>query len=89
MNFYFFVYCKKKKDNVLIVQIGVFGFGAACTVLTTDVAKYTIGRLRPHFMKICVPDIDCSLAENQHKYFEQFTCTTAGSISAKMLKDIR
>ncbi|KPJ03208.1 Putative phosphatidate phosphatase [Papilio xuthus] len=29
--------------------VGVFLFGCACQQLTTDVAKYTIGRLRPHF----------------------------------------
>ncbi|CAF4914878.1 unnamed protein product [Pieris macdunnoughi] len=31
--------------------IGVFLFGCACQQLTTDVAKYTIGRLRPHFFE--------------------------------------
>ena len=55
--------------------IGVFGFGAATSQLTTDIAKYTIGRLRPHFMDVCQPNIDCSLPENQHKYFENFHCT--------------
>ncbi|EZA55072.1 hypothetical protein DMN91_009291 [Ooceraea biroi] len=70
-------------------KIGVFGFGAACTVLTTDIAKYTIGRLRPHFMKICAPEVNCSLPENQHRYIEKFTCSTVGSISAKMLKEVR
>ncbi|KAL9699041.1 hypothetical protein quinque_002482 [Culex quinquefasciatus] len=30
-------------------SVGVFGFGAACSQLLTDVGKYTIGRLRPHF----------------------------------------
>ncbi|KAH0952140.1 hypothetical protein HN011_011207, partial [Eciton burchellii] len=70
-------------------KVGVFGFGTICTVLFTDIAKYTIGRLRPHFMKICVPNIDCNLADNQHKYIEYFTCTAKASISAKMLKEIR
>lgn len=35
-------------------QIGVFGFGAACSQLTTDIAKYSIGRLRPHFYTVCM-----------------------------------
>ncbi|KAF9794335.1 hypothetical protein SFRURICE_019058 [Spodoptera frugiperda] len=34
--------------------IGVFLFGCACQQLTTDVAKYTIGRLRPHFFDSAV-----------------------------------
>lgn len=33
-------------------QIGVFGFGAAASQLTTDIAKYSIGRLRPHFFSV-------------------------------------
>lgn len=33
-------------------MIGVFLFGCACQQLTTDVAKYTIGRLRPHFFDV-------------------------------------
>lgn len=34
------------------VQIGFFGFGAAVSQLSTDVAKYSIGRLRPHFFSV-------------------------------------
>jgi len=73
---------------VCVSKVGVFGFGAACTVLTTDIAKYTIGRLRPHFMKLCVPNIDCNLPEYQYKYIEDFYCTAAG-VSAKLLKEVR
>ncbi|XP_018357203.1 PREDICTED: putative phosphatidate phosphatase isoform X1 [Trachymyrmex septentrionalis] len=68
-------------------KVGVFGFGAACTVLTTDIAKYTIGRLRPHFMELCVPNIDCNLPEYQHKYIIDFHCTAA--VSNKLLKEVR
>jgi phosphatidate phosphatase len=32
--------------------IGIFGFGAACSQLLTDIAKYQIGRLRPHFFSV-------------------------------------
>lgn len=38
-------------------QIGVFGFGAACSQLTTDIAKYSIGRLRPHFHSVSIISI--------------------------------
>lgn len=34
------------------VQIGFFGFGAAVSQLSTDVGKYSIGRLRPHFFSV-------------------------------------
>ena len=33
-------------------QIGVFGFGAASQQLIVDIAKYSIGRLRPHFFDV-------------------------------------
>lgn len=33
-------------------KIGIFAFGAAVSQLTTDIAKYSIGRLRPHFMAV-------------------------------------
>ncbi|XP_011498099.1 PREDICTED: putative phosphatidate phosphatase [Ceratosolen solmsi marchali] len=69
-------------------KIGVFGFGAGITALTTDIAKYTVGRLRPHFMTLCKPNIDCTQAENQHRYFENFTCTAIG-VSDKLLKELR
>ncbi|XP_072942430.1 putative phosphatidate phosphatase [Epargyreus clarus] len=54
--------------------IGIFLFGCACQQLTTDIAKYTIGRLRPHFFAVCRPDIDCTLPENRYRYIEDFMC---------------
>ncbi|XP_053976762.1 putative phosphatidate phosphatase isoform X4 [Hylaeus volcanicus] len=68
-------------------KIGIFGFGAVMTVFLTDTAKYTIGRLRPHFMTLCVPNVNCSLIENRHRYIEDFTCTA--TTSPKLLKDVR
>lgn len=32
--------------------IGFFSFGAVCCQLTTEVAKYSIGRFRPHFLSV-------------------------------------
>ncbi|XP_047736607.1 phospholipid phosphatase 1 isoform X3 [Hyalella azteca] len=37
-------------------NVGCFLFGCAVSQLLTDVAKYSIGRLRPHFLSICNPD---------------------------------
>lgn len=51
-----------------------FLFGAACSQLTTDIGKYTIGRLRPHFLDICKPDVNCNDEINKTKYIEDFTC---------------
>lgn len=54
--------------------VGTFLFGAAMSQSLTDIAKYSIGRLRPHFLDVCKPDwkfINCSLGV----YIENFTCT--------------
>jgi len=32
-----------------------FAFGALISQVTTDIAKYSIGRLRPHFIDVCQP----------------------------------
>ncbi|KAG9488266.1 phospholipid phosphatase 1 isoform X2 [Eleutherodactylus coqui] len=53
-------------------SIGTFIFGAAVSQSLTDIAKYTIGRLRPHFLDVCKPDwnrINCSAG-----YIENFVC---------------
>lgn len=44
-------------------QVGVFVFGCAISQSFTDIAKVSVGRLRPHFLDVCKPDfstIDCS-----------------------------
>ncbi|GFG31342.1 hypothetical protein Cfor_08042 [Coptotermes formosanus] len=66
--------------------IGVFGFGMACSQLTTDIAKYTVGRLRPHFFAVCVPDVDCSKEEFRYRYIENFKCK---GTDTQRLKDMR
>ncbi|XP_071439605.1 putative phosphatidate phosphatase [Hetaerina americana] len=66
--------------------IGVFGFGAACSQLTTDIGKYTIGRLRPHFFAVCQPNVNCSSFANPHTYIEDFTCLGG---NPKLLKEVR
>ncbi|XP_008552441.1 putative phosphatidate phosphatase [Microplitis demolitor] len=68
---------------------GYFVIGAITTVLIGDVTKLTIGRLRPHFMDLCKPDIDCSLPINHNKYFnsDEFNCTA--NITASVLKEAR
>ncbi|KAK7495908.1 hypothetical protein BaRGS_00012898, partial [Batillaria attramentaria] len=36
-------------------SVVLFLFGAAITQLMTEIAKYTVGRLRPHFFDVCRP----------------------------------
>lgn len=43
-------------------HVGFFAFGAVVSQLTTDIAKYSIGRLRPHFFDVSyffILDIKC------------------------------
>lgn len=47
----------KRYAQVLYQCLGAFLFGAAVTQLTTDIAKYSLGRLRPHFLTVCKPDV--------------------------------
>lgn len=60
-------------------QLGLFAFGALVTVLIVDTGKFNIGRLRPHFIEACRPNISCYNNNNsfefQHKYHEKFSCT--------------
>lgn len=66
--------------------IGVFAFGAACSQLTTDVLKYTIGRLRPHFFTVCRPD--CTI--DQYEFITNYTCTNPDYINnARIMKEMR
>ncbi|XP_017284264.1 phospholipid phosphatase 3 isoform X2 [Kryptolebias marmoratus] len=57
----------------LYKQIGVFLFGCAVSQSFTDIAKVSVGRMRPHFLDVCKPNfatIDCSLG-----YITNYTCT--------------
>ncbi|KAM8828523.1 phospholipid phosphatase 1 isoform 2-T2 [Spinachia spinachia] len=54
--------------------VGSFLFGAAMSQSLTDIAKYSIGRLRPHFLDVCKPDwkgVNCSSGA----YVEGVACT--------------
>ncbi|XP_055854150.1 putative phosphatidate phosphatase isoform X2 [Episyrphus balteatus] len=73
-------------------KLGVFGFGAAMCQLATDIAKYSIGRLRPHFFAVCQPIMrdgtNCSNPINAGRYIEEFTCLGINS-TPRMLKEVR
>ncbi|XP_046546101.1 phospholipid phosphatase 1-like [Haliotis rubra] len=49
----------------------VFLFGGALTFAVTDIGKYSIGRLRPHFIFVCHPDLITACAEG---YIQNYTC---------------
>nr|AAQ22466.1 RE35738p [Drosophila melanogaster] len=59
-----------------------FCFGLLLTFDATEVGKYTIGRLRPHFLAVCQPQIAdgsmCSDPVNLHRYMENYDCAGEG-----------
>ncbi|KAH8309145.1 hypothetical protein KR059_006163, partial [Drosophila kikkawai] len=73
-------------------KIGIFVFGLGVEQLTTNIAKYAIGRLRPHFYTLCQPVMldgtTCNDPINAGRYIEDFTCA-AMDITSKRLKDMR
>ena len=47
--------------------------GCLMTLFLTDIAKSTVGRLRPHFLDLCNPNVSCT-SENAHVYIENYVC---------------
>lgn len=73
-------------------HLGIFLFGAACSQLTTDIGKYSIGRFRPHFISVCQPVMpdgtNCSNPLNFNRYIQEFDCGNKES-SVRRLKEMR
>lgn len=68
--------------------LGVFLFGCAAQQLTTDVMKYTIGRLRPHFYTLCKPSYNCTPGSTD--YVTDFTCTNPEFMNnRRLMKEMR
>lgn len=64
----------KKCVMCIYKTVGSCMFGAAASQSLTDITKYSIGRLRPHFLAVCKPvwdRINCKTGG----YIENFTCT--------------
>uniref|UniRef100_A0A914ZRD1 Phosphatidic acid phosphatase type 2/haloperoxidase domain-containing protein n=1 Tax=Parascaris univalens TaxID=6257 RepID=A0A914ZRD1_PARUN len=59
----------------LYVFLGYFLLGVVFNQLMVDIAKYTIGRHRPHFIDVCKPKGFETCPINQHQYIVDFECT--------------
>ena len=78
------IYVGPIKLNTLILKllkiIVLFLFGAAVNVLLTDVGKYGVGRLRPHFLSVCKPKMgvlaNCTLGD----FITEDVCTGEASL---------
>lgn len=65
-------------------DLQIFLFGCITTMLITGISKVTTGRLRPHFLQRCQPDIDCTLPMNANRYIEDFICKNVKPGSLEM-----
>ena len=65
--------------SIFFLYIGYL-FGTAVTQCLTDVTKYWVGRLRPHFIAVCNPDfnlIECGTDTNPI-YVTKYMCRGNG-----------
>jgi hypothetical protein len=59
----------------------VFAYGYLATWVLTEIAKNFVGELRPHFLAICQPSVDCSsltVLNPYNSYLQyglNYTCT--------------
>ena len=70
-------------------ELMIFCFGLVATVFMTNIAKYSIGRLRPHFIDACRPrnlDAHCPINANNWDYIESYECMSSNT---SRLKDAR
>lgn len=73
--------------QIIYVFVAIFAFGAASSQLITDIAKYTIGRLRPHFFDLCEPQNLEKLCTTKYTYVEKFEC--GSNATRHQLKEVR
>ncbi|OQV25539.1 putative phosphatidate phosphatase [Hypsibius exemplaris] len=75
-----------------IILLFIYGFLIVKSI--TDIAKYTVGRLRPHFLDVCfgssngVPLLD-TLGECKGRYMTNIVCPLAASDDPKVQYRIR
>ena len=60
-----------------------FVFGFCVNQLMTDISKFTIGRLRPHFFEVCSPNV--TLSEDLD-YLTDFQCLGQQNITADQME---
>lgn len=66
-----------------------FIYGSALNMFITDVGKYSIGRLRPHFITVCQPNwqkINCTTDGRKNLIFGDAVCKTT---NLKSLREAR
>lgn len=70
--------------------VGHFGFGAVATLLTTEIAKYQVGRLRPYFLTVCNMDLTDELCKDGdfYKFVTEYTCNGTDPSTGEETHDV-
>ncbi|GAU90244.1 hypothetical protein RvY_02691 [Ramazzottius varieornatus] len=63
----------------------LFAYGALVTVSITDITKFSVGRLRPHFLDVCNPDWARIGGRDNCTYVSDVFCLTSQSKDEKDL----
>ncbi|VDM49089.1 unnamed protein product [Toxocara canis] len=61
-------------------------FGLLLNLIFTQTTKWMVGRLRPHFIDVCKPNITLSTCSNPNEYITNYVCNGA---SKGMIKEAR
>ena len=77
-------------------HFGYLIFGGISSIVFTDMSKFTIGRLRPHFLAVCQPEYSDELCKDENGYQKFVTLNDTqiclgldGNTTVKMLKEAR
>lgn len=69
-------------------QLGYYLFGLALVLACCRITKFTVGRLRPHFMAVCQPQMKdgttCADSVNQGRYIEEYECIGVNITSSRV-----
>lgn len=79
--------------RVLYNTAGVFVFGSLVNQLLTDITKYSMGSLRPHFLSVCQPNLTLDTGTcggiNKPVYITEYGCIGQEDSTPDMLRDMR
>jgi len=72
--------------------LGYFLVGTLFCTLTTELAKYKIGRLRPYFLTVCKPDMSDAICKDENgyqKFVTDYNCTAETEEEKHIVREAR
>ncbi|XP_014256575.1 phospholipid phosphatase 3-like [Cimex lectularius] len=71
---------KMKFFFLLYDSFVAFTFGYLLSTASAVFLQKSTGVLKPYFLSVCKPNIDCSNPDNQNRYITNYTCTSNDSM---------